>query len=71
MREHRARELTLIKTKVSFSKGVPQAARQEILALLRVNEVQRHSKYLSLPTIVGRSKKVIFLCLNERIWKKI
>lgn len=36
-----------------------------------VNEVERHSKYLGLPTIVGRSKKAVFSCLKERIWKKI
>lgn len=45
--------------------------RQEISELLQVREVERHSKYLGLPTIVGRSKKAVFSCLKERIGKKI
>lgn len=37
---------------------------------LGVNEVDKHAKYLGLPTIIGRSKKSIFACLKEHIWKK-
>ena len=59
------------KTEITFSKGVPQSVRQIIKEQLGVNEVERHSKYLGLPTIIGRSKKAIFACLKERIWKKI
>ena len=58
------------KTKIAFSKGVPQHTRQAIVDRLHVREVERHSKYLGLPTIVGRSKKVIFSRLKERVWKK-
>lgn len=28
-------------------------------------------KYLGFPTIIGRSKKVVFSCLKDRIWKKL
>ena len=38
---------------------------------LGVREVNRHEKYLGLPTIIGRSKKAVFSCLKERIWKKL
>src|SRR5688572_18793230 len=58
------------KTEISFSKGVPQLLRQQIKELFGVSEVERHSKYLGLPTILGRSKKAVFACLKERIWKK-
>lgn len=34
-------------------------------------EVDKHEKYLGLPTIIGRSKKFVFTCLKERIWKKM
>lgn len=34
-------------------------------------EVDRHEKYLGLPTIVGRSRKAIFSCIKEQIWKKL
>lgn len=42
----------------------------EIIETLGVREVDRHEKYLGLPTIIGRSKKAVFACLKERIWKK-
>ncbi|KAK9683154.1 hypothetical protein RND81_10G119900 [Saponaria officinalis] len=38
--------------------------------VLRVRQVDRHEKYLGIPTIIGRSKKAIFTSLKERIWKK-
>lgn len=38
---------------------------------LGVREVDKHEKYLGLPTIIGRSKKAVFTCLKERIWKKL
>ncbi|XP_021719169.1 uncharacterized protein LOC110686870 [Chenopodium quinoa] len=43
----------------------------EIISILGVKKVARHEKYLGLPTIIGRSKKVVFSCLKERIWKKM
>ena len=33
--------------------------------------VENHSKYLSLPTFVGRSKKHVFDFVQERVWKKL
>ena len=33
--------------------------------------MDRHEKYLGLPTIIGKSKKVIFSNIKERIWKKL
>lgn len=63
--------VNLDKTEILFSKGVPTSQRQAILDVLQVNEVDRHTKYLGLPTIIGRSKKTIFSCLKERIWKKL
>ena len=65
-KEHRANE-----SEISFSKGVSRDSRQMILTKLGVTEVDRHAKYLGLPTIIRRSKKSIFSCLKERIWKKL
>ena len=39
--------------------------------ILWVKEVDKYEKYLGIPTIIGRSKKVIFSCLKDRIWKKL
>ncbi|XP_021836344.2 uncharacterized protein [Spinacia oleracea] len=63
--------VNLDKTDVVFSKCVEDNRRQEIVTTLGVKEVERHEKYLGLPTIIGRSKKVIFASIKERIWKKL
>lgn len=59
------------KTQISFSKNVPLSLRTEVTDYLGVMEVDRHEKYLGLPTIIGRSKRTIFQCIKERIWKKL
>ena len=59
------------KTKIFFSKGVHRQLRKNIVDILGVKEVDRHVKYLGLPTVIGRSKKDIFSCLKDRVWKKI
>ncbi|XP_074314802.1 uncharacterized protein LOC141650968 [Silene latifolia] len=59
------------KSEVVFSKKVLPAMRTSLCEALGVREVDRHEKYLGLPTIIGRSKKSIFACLKERVWKKM
>lgn len=58
------------KTKASFSKGVNQQLSKEIVDILGVMEVDRHEKYLVVPTIVGQSKNAIFVCLKDKLWRK-
>ncbi|XP_019108059.2 uncharacterized mitochondrial protein AtMg00310-like [Beta vulgaris subsp. vulgaris] len=36
-----------------------------------MRQVDRHKKYLGLPIVVERSKKVMFNTLMDRIWKKL
>ncbi|XP_021760609.1 uncharacterized protein LOC110725436 [Chenopodium quinoa] len=64
-------KVNLSKTEVTFNKKVRTVRREEIIEILGVQEVERHEKYLVLPTIIGRSKKVIFAGLKERLWKKL
>lgn len=59
------------KSEISFSKNVPAAVRENLKRCLGVSEVDKLSKYLGLPTIIGRSKKMIFSNIKERIWRKI
>lgn len=59
------------KTDISFSRGVPVDRRHHISSLLGVREVDIHARYLGLPTVVGRSKKVITKGVKEKIWKKL
>ena len=63
--------VNLSKTEVAFSRNVSADRRKEIIDTLGVREVMRHEKYFGLPTIIGRSKKVVFACLKERIGKKL
>ena len=59
------------KSEVSFSKLVDVNRRKEIKELFGFREVDRHEKYLGLPTVIGRSKKMVFGVLTERVWKKL
>lgn len=59
------------KSEVSFSRGVSSMQRNELTNLLNMRQVDRHEKYLGIPSISGRSKKVIFDSLMDRIWKKL
>lgn len=45
--------------------------RWEIIKTLGVREVEKHDKYLGFSTIIGHSKKAMFACLEEKIWKKL
>lgn len=45
--------------------------REHIKGVLKVSEVEKHEKYLGLPTIIGKSKKVAFANIKSRVWKKI
>ncbi|XP_021719982.1 uncharacterized protein LOC110687662 [Chenopodium quinoa] len=52
-------------------KCVDVMRRMDISAVPGVKQVEKHEKYLGLPTIIKRSKKAVFACLKERIWKKM
>lgn len=45
--------------------------RQMLIEFLAMRLVDRHPKYLGVPTIMDRSKKVIFTEMKDRIWKKL
>ncbi|PNX96792.1 ribonuclease H, partial [Trifolium pratense] len=54
-----------------FSKGVSEDTKKEISSILPMNVVNHFSKYLGMPTAMGRSKKQIFNFIREKIWKKL
>ncbi|XP_021745647.1 uncharacterized protein LOC110711544 [Chenopodium quinoa] len=56
---------------VTFSKGVRDEKRGELADKFGVREVDVHDLYLGLPTVVGRSKKVITRGVKEKLWKKM
>lgn len=59
------------KSDIAFSKGVNGEMRQSIKQFLQVKEVAQFPKYLGMPTVIGRSEKVIFKFLKERVAKRI
>ncbi|XP_074315639.1 uncharacterized protein LOC141651843 [Silene latifolia] len=63
--------VNLDKTTVSFSKGVPIQKRSNLAARLCITEVEEHSRYLGLPTVVGRSKKGLTDILRDKLSKRL
>ena len=59
------------KSSIFFSKGVPEATRDEVKAALDVHNESLLEKYLGLPTDVGKNKEGSFKYLKDRIWKHI
>ena len=45
--------------------------REELTNILSMWQVEKHEKYLGIPSICGRSKKTLFDSLFDRIWKKL
>ncbi|XP_021763810.1 uncharacterized protein LOC110728475 [Chenopodium quinoa] len=67
----RGKKINFHKSEAVFSKNVAGSRRQEICNLLGVREVDKHERYLGIPTVIGKSKKSIFAGLKDRIWKKM
>ncbi|XP_010696021.2 uncharacterized protein LOC104908596 [Beta vulgaris subsp. vulgaris] len=59
------------KSEVSFSGGVCRERQEELINLLQMKKVEKHQKYPGIPTICGRSKKMLFRGLLDRMWKKL
>ncbi|XP_010669869.1 uncharacterized protein LOC104886990 [Beta vulgaris subsp. vulgaris] len=59
------------KSEVSLSSGVSIKRREELITILNMRQVDKHEKYLAIPSISGRSKKVVFDSLLDRILKKL
>ena len=59
------------KSEVSFSRGVSIERKAELTRILNMRQVDKHDRYLGIPSISGRSKKQIFDSLLDRIWKKL
>jgi len=63
--------ISLPKSEVFFSIVVPSTLKDTITNILGVRAVMGTSKYLRLPSMVGRSKEVAFGFIKDRIWHKI
>lgn len=59
------------KSEISFSSKFAVQSRLFIKNLMGFVEVAMHGKYLGLPTIFDKSKKISFAALRDRVWKKL
>lgn len=54
-----------------FSGNVNADLIDTVRDILPVQVVEKHDKYLGLPTEMGRSKREVFGWLRERVWMKV
>ncbi|KAL8118401.1 hypothetical protein AgCh_016070 [Apium graveolens] len=59
------------KLDVFFSANVRRDKQEEIKRLLNVTKDIGSSKYLGLPSLIGRSKKTVFRYFKDKIWQRI
>ncbi|MCH94114.1 hypothetical protein A2U01_0015069, partial [Trifolium medium] len=59
------------KSEIIYSRHVPQETIDSIGQILPMRKVNQFSKYLGMPTQVGRSKKHVFNYIQDCVWKKI
>ncbi|XP_050258802.1 uncharacterized protein LOC126703770 [Quercus robur] len=59
------------KSSIFFSPNTALEVKEEIFATLSPMQDSRHSKYLGLPSFIGRSKMQVFSILKERIGHKL
>ncbi|XP_016647055.1 PREDICTED: uncharacterized protein LOC107880293 [Prunus mume] len=62
--------INLQKSCISFSSNVEMSRQQALAQILGVQRVDKHDKYLGIPTFIGRSRNFYFALLKERVWKK-
>ena len=59
------------KSSIFFSPNTAQDTRDEIFTILGPMQNTRHTKYLGLPSLIGRSKNQFFAILKERVGQKL
>lgn len=63
-------QINLRKSKISFSPNVQSSVRRDILGLFGINDSSSQDKYLGLPSMVGRNKRVLFMILRRESGRK-
>ncbi|KAL0412873.1 UNVERIFIED_CONTAM: hypothetical protein Sradi_1489000 [Sesamum radiatum] len=63
--------VNLEKSSMAFSKNTVLEGRGELAAILGVQIVEKHNKYLGLPTNVGRLKRAVFQYVNDQTWSEL
>lgn len=63
--------VNLDKSEASFSRNVRLEVKNMICNMMGAKAVEAQSRYLGFPFPFGRSKKVIFSVVMDRVWKKV
>lgn len=64
-------KVNLDKCEISFSRKLEVGIRQSIKNSLGFVEVKIHAKYLGLPTVFDKSKRIYFAAIRDKVWKKL
>lgn len=59
------------KSKFFFSTNTQHSHRKRISSFLGIKDLIGKGKYLGLPSLIGRNKKVVFDFLKDKVWKCI
>ncbi|XP_075504628.1 uncharacterized protein LOC142542068 [Primulina tabacum] len=59
------------KSGIPYSGNVHQDVKNNVSSILGVNSPLDTGKYLGLPSLIGRRKKMVFSYIKERIWSRI
>jgi hypothetical protein len=59
------------KSEMMFSRHVRNEIRETIHQILPMQRVDHFSKYLGMPTHIGRSKNQVFQFIQDKVWKKL
>ena len=59
------------KSSIFFSRNTPEEVKGEVMSTLGPMSDSRHTKYLGLPSIIGKSKIEVFAEIKVRVGKKL
>ena len=59
------------KSSVFFNHNATQEIKDAVLDILGPMQDSRHSKYLDLPSIIGKSKNEVFAEIKEKVGSKL
>jgi len=59
------------KSSIFFSCNTPKEVKNKVMSTLGPMSDSQHSKYLGLPSIIGKSKTEVFIEIKERVGKKL
>ncbi|KAL0286075.1 UNVERIFIED_CONTAM: hypothetical protein Sangu_2748700 [Sesamum angustifolium] len=64
-------KINLQKSVMVFSKNTDQHLKEALARRPGVELLDKHEKYLGLPTVSGRSKRELFISPKNRFWSKL